>query len=231
MSAHPSEQSRQPGERTSPAIDTRHKQQGEGGRTERSGPRRALGIALIVLLALAAPAVALLSQSGNGATHRTSAAALKYGGIPSWIPKSKVRVGRLVHASAAHPWLAIQGDTVAVKLSQGRVTATAVGPQVPEEGKFPVPATTACTFTVTFTAASGVVPLSPRAFTLIDETGHLHTARVTASGGGPMPTRVLPGQTVSLNLHAVLPTGNGRLAWSPNGHEQIVSWDFDVEID
>jgi len=46
-----------------------------------------------------------------------------------------------------------------------------------------------------------------------------------------VPARVLPGHTLSLSLYAVLPTGNGRLAWSPESHEQIVSWDFDVEID
>ena len=42
---------------------------------------------------------------------------------------------------------------------------------VPEEGKFPVPPTTRCTFT----AASGAVPLAERAFTILDERGRLPT--------------------------------------------------------
>lgn len=155
----------------------------------------------------------------------------RYGGIPSWLPKPKVQVGRVVVASAAHPWLAIQGDSVSVQLAHGHVLATAVGPLVPEEGKFPVPPTTRCTFTVTFTAASGAVPLAPRAFTIVDERGGLHRPRVTARGGGPVPAQVAPGRTVTLTLKDVLPTGNGRLRWAPAGAKPVVSWDFEVEID
>jgi hypothetical protein len=42
---------------------------------------------------------------------------------------------------------------------------------------------------------------------------------------------VAPGQTVSLTVSDVLPTGNGRLRWTPTGAKPTVSWDFDVEID
>ena len=162
---------------------------------------------------------------------RAGPAPVRYGGIPSWLPKPKVQVGRVVVASAAHPWLAIEGDSVVVDLARGRVTATAVGPLVPEEGKFPVPPTTRCTFTVTFTAAAGVVPLVPRAFTILDERGRLHRPRVTTRGGGPVPAQVPPGRTVTLRVTDVLPTGNGQLRWAPTGARPIVSWDFDVEID
>jgi hypothetical protein len=109
--------------------------------------------------------------------------------------------------------------------------AQVVGPNVPEEGEFPVPATTPCTFTITFTAASGVVPLRARAFTILDELGHIHHPRVSVTGGGALPRRVAPGQTVSLTVSDVLPTGNGRLRWTPTGAKPTVSWDFDVEID
>ena len=158
-------------------------------------------------------------------------APVRYGGIPSWLPKPKVEVGRVVVASAAHPWLAIQGDTVSIDLAHGRVVATAVGPLVPEEGKFPVPPTTPCTFTVTFTAASGAVPLAAGAFTVVDERGQLHRPLVTARGGGPVPAQVGPGRTVTLTVTGVLPTGNGRLRWAPEGAKPIVAWDFEVEID
>jgi hypothetical protein len=76
-----------------------------------------------------------------------------------------------------------------------------------------------------------VVPLSTTAFTIIDENGHLHHPRVTAANGAPPPARLTPGQTVSLTVKDVLPTGNGRLRWTPAGARPIVAWDFDVEID
>ena len=160
-----------------------------------------------------------------------NAPSVKYGQIPSWLPKPKVRVGRTAVATAARPWLAIQGDTVSVRVRHGQVLATAVGPAVPEEGRFPVPATTPCTFTVTFTAAAGAVPLSPKAFTITDEYGHVHHPRVTSEGGGAPPQRVAAGTTVSLTVNGVLPPGNGRLRWAPQRATPIVSWDFDVEID
>ena len=155
----------------------------------------------------------------------------RYGGVPSWLPTPTVSVGRVVQASAAHPWLAIEGDSVRVQLARGQVLATAVGPQVPEEGQFPVPATTPCTFTITFVNASGAVPLSQAAFTIRDEQGNLHRPAVTVAGGGPLPADISPGQKVTLIVKAVLPTGAGDLRWSPEGGQPIVSWDFDVEID
>ena len=40
-----------------------------------------------------------------------------------------------------------------------------------------MPATTPCTFTITFADASGAVPLSQAAFTILDELGDLHRPR------------------------------------------------------
>jgi hypothetical protein len=181
-----------------------------------------------VVVAAAAVSAALLLRGGG---QPTAASTIRYGQIPSWLPKPKVHVGRLARASSAHPWLAIEGDTVSVRLARGRVLATAVGPVVPEEGRFPVPATSPCRFTVTFTAASGSVPISAAAFTILDELSHLHRPRVTVAGGGPIPRAVAPGHTVTLSVSDILPTGNGQLRWAPGGSKPIVSWDFDVEID
>jgi len=179
------------------------------------------------VVVVAAVGAVLLSQTSPAPRH----VAARYGGIPSWLPRPKVHVGRTVQASAAHPWLAIEGDTVAVHLARGRVLATAVGPAVPAEGQFPVPATTPCTLTLTFTSASGAVPLSSAAFTIVDESGHVHRLRLAGAGAARVPTRVTAGRTVTLTLSAVLPTGNGRLSWAPDGGRPIVSWDFEVEID
>ena len=127
--------------------------------------------------------------------------------------------------------LAIQGDTVSVTLQHGRVRATAVGPAVPLHSRFPPPPSSPCTFVVALTGGSGVIQLSPAAFTFVDELGLVHHPQVTGPGGGPPPERVLPGQTVLLTVRGVLPTGNGALTWAPDGEPATVAWDFSLEID
>jgi hypothetical protein len=197
-----------------------------GGRAVAPGPRWGL-YAVIVGVAV----VLAISAGLYLARPASSTASAKYGGLPSWLPTPSVPVGRVVVASPAHPRLAIEGDTVSVQLAGGQVMATAVGPQVPEEGKFPVPATTPCTFVITFAQAKGSVPLKPAAFTILDELSHLHYPQVTAQAGGTAPPDVPSGQTVTITIKGVLPTGGGQLRWAPGGGKPIVSWDFDVEID
>ena len=155
----------------------------------------------------------------------------RYGGIPSWLPQRPAAVGALVRASLTHPALAIQGDSVSVKLKRGSVLIRTVGPSVPREGGFPVPATSPSTFIVTLSAAAEAVPLSSAAFTIVDELGHVQHPSVRTTSGGAVPRRVLPGHTVSLSLHSVLPIGNGRLVWAPAPGRAIAAWDFDLELD
>jgi hypothetical protein len=203
-----------------------------GSRVVRPGSRLAAPVAGAVLaLALPAVSVGVLLSRHSGPRASLSAPAARYGGLPSWLSKPTVPVSRVVHASRAHPALAIEGDAVSVDLGRGRVLATAVGPSVPKTGQFPVRATSPCTFIVTFAAASGVIPLRATAFTLIDQLGHVRHPRVTGMGGGAPPTHVSPGRGVSLSLYDVLPTGNGSLTWAPGGGRPIVTWDFAVEID
>jgi hypothetical protein len=189
----------------------------------------------VLILACAAGAVACSAQApapAYPARHAASkASGGKYGGLPSWLPKSTVPVGRVVQASAAHPRLGIEGDTIVVHVGSARVTVTAVGPQVPEEGKFPVPATSPCAFDVTLTRASAAIALRTGDFTVLDELGQLHFLRITARGGGHAPASIRPGQTVTMVMRAVLPTGSGTLRWSPRSPRPVASWDFDVEID
>jgi hypothetical protein len=169
------------------------------------------------------------AHHATAAGHRGSAG--KYGKLPSWLPKTKIPVGRVVQASEAHPRLGIEGDTILVVLGAARVDVTTVGPQVPEEGQFPVPATSPCAFDVTFAKASAPIVLRGTDFTVLDELGHLHLLRITQLGGGSAPATIRPGQTVTLVMRAVLPTGSGTLRWSPNSPKPVASWDFDVEID
>lgn len=191
-----------------------------------TGPRR-VALAGVPAVAVVVGVVALVA--GHGGAGASSNA--RYGGLPSWLPKATVPVGRIVTASPAHPALAIEGDTVAVRIASASVYTTAVGPSVPESGKFPVPRTSACTFIVTLARAAGVIALNPAQFTITDEQGRLHHPTVRALHGGTPPSQITPGKPVSLELHAVLPTGSGSLSWAPEGRRAIVSWDFDVEID
>jgi hypothetical protein len=196
-----------------------------------AGGLAAAAAAVVVFAALALGLGAGRGGSSAQSGSRSARSAARYGGLPSWLPKPTVPVNRIVDANAAHPALAIQGDSISVDLVSGRVLATAVGPTVPEDGRFPVPATSPCTFIVTLAGASGTIPLSASAFTFVDELGHVRHPRVTALRGGAPPRRVLPGQTVSLKVYDVLPTGDGGLSWAPAGGRPIASWDFDVEID
>jgi hypothetical protein len=180
-----------------------------------------------IAVAIVAVSLGLIVARGGG----DAAAAARYGQLPSWLPKARVATGRVLRASAARPRLAIEGDSVAVALRAGSVLATTVGPAVPEDGRFPVPPTSPCSFTVTLTAAKGSVPLSRGAFTILDELGHLHHPHVTAAHGGVLPPRLRPGQTITLDVSDVLPTGGGRLRWAPESARPVASWDFDVEID
>jgi hypothetical protein len=155
----------------------------------------------------------------------------KYGGLPTWLPKAKVPVGQVLHASQAHPALSIQGEGISVNLGKASVLVTAAGPSVPEEGRTPVPKTSPCEFIVTFAHASGVIPIRAGVFKFIDEQGNVRHPRVTAMDGGAPPRAFVPGKPVSLTVYDVLPTGDGALTWSPRGGRPIASWDFDVEID
>jgi hypothetical protein len=182
------------------------------------------------VLAILAGGAWRLATSGSNHPAKPASSS-RYGGLPSWLPKPTVKVGRIVHASAAHPRLGIEGDTFLVQVGQAHAMATAVGPEVPAQGQFPVPATTPCTFLLTFTRATGVIPLTPHAFTVLDELGQLHYLKISAQGGGRAPSMLRPGQTLTLVMKAVLPTGSGTLRWSPGRTRPLVSWDFDVEID
>jgi Phosphoesterase family len=145
-------------------------------------------------------------------------------------PRIFTAVDRIVQASSAQPRLAIQGDTVSISVGQGRALATAVGPAVPPHGPLVVPTGAECTFKVTLTAGVGTVPLSPAAFTIVDEQGRVHRPSVSPAKGS-LPGDIPPGRTVTLIVKAMLPVGNGRLNWAPDGSKPIVSWDFDAELD
>jgi hypothetical protein len=154
-----------------------------------------------------------------------------YGKIPSWLPSAAPPRQRALPSSFSHPVLTIQGEGLLISLPGARMLVTAVGPAVPEIGDSPVPATSPVTFTVTFTHVSVPVSLRRSAWVLVDDNHRIHHPRVTAINGGPPPAQLRPGQTVSIKLRSVVPTGDGGLEWRPDGERVIAGWDFNVEID
>jgi hypothetical protein len=154
-----------------------------------------------------------------------------YGRIPSWLPSAKPPAQQALRASYAHPRLTLEGEPLAISLGDARLLATAVGPKVPEIGRTPVPATSPVAFVVTFSHVTAPVALRRSSFVLVDEQHQIHHPRMTALHGGPPPALLRPGPPVSIELHAVLPTGDGGLEWRPTGTRAIAGWDFNVEID
>lgn len=206
------------------AVQDRRRAAGRGsGRLP--GSRQARSVLALVAVA-AVLGVVILATQGAG-----SKPAATHGKLPSWLPKATAPTDHLVTATRAHPKLAVQGDSIRVDLAHGQVDTTVVGPVVPEEGKFPVPPTSPCSFTITLTHVTGNVPLSAGAFTILAENGRLYRPRVLGPHGGPVPRDVKPGHPVLLTVKAVLPTGGGQVRWTPETGAPIGSWDFDVEID
>jgi len=169
------------------------------------------------------------AASASAAPSASSSAT--YGTLPSWLPKATVPVGRVVQASATHPWICIEGDTVVVHLAGHRVDATLVGPQVPKEGQFPLPRTTPCTFFLTLTNATGQIPITAAHLAIFDERGHRYTPRIRSLTGAAAPSHVGPGQSVTVRLDTILPTGAGEVVWTTNGTAPLVSYEFVTEID
>ena len=122
-------------------------------------------------------------------------------------------------ASAAHPRLAIQGDTVSVHLAartrarDRRRARRARGGAVPGAGDEPVHV-----HRHVHARARGTVPLAPRAFTIVDELGHVHHPRVRVARRRPCPARVLPGRTVDAGRRATsCRPATGGCAGRPQG--------------
>jgi len=171
---------------------------------------------VLLVAAVVAIAAALGAMLLAGGSSRSAVSSAHYGGLPSWLPKPKVKVDRVLQGSPGRPAISIQGEPVLITTAAGHVLARSVGPEVPEEGRFPVPAVTPTTFLVTFASASAPIPLARQQFAMVDERGALHRPHVTAMGGGPIPARVPAGRPLTLELHAILPTGSGALTMALN---------------
>lgn len=107
--------------------------------------------------------------------------------------------------------------------------ATVSGPHVPPFVAPPPPAVTA-TFDVSLSNASGDIPIQLSDFTITDQLGRtFHPTLVDSER--PPPDTISDGHTTMFQVTAVMPTGEGRLYWSPTHGSPIAGWDFIVEND
>jgi hypothetical protein len=211
----------------------------DGGRAFGPGSRRTLAAVAALLAVAAAIAVAVVLVTRGGGSHGSSVASLKYGQIPSWLPKPTPPPNQIASASAAHPVLAaIEGNTVQAQLPGGSAMVTAVGPAIPDwvsseaqSGQWNGTNTAPTTFDVTFASAKGAVPLRASAFSILTNEGQIVHPAVTAQGGGPLPAQITPGKPVTLLVKVALTEGDGALRWAPSGPRVLVAWLYQLELD
>jgi hypothetical protein len=210
-----------------------------GGRAFGPGPgRRVLAAVVGLSAAIAVAAVVMLATSGSSHPNGT-AASLKYGKIPDWIPQQTQPSDRIVAATAAKPVLAAaEGDTVNAHLLAGSAYVTGVGPSVPNwvqnyahDGRWLAGSLAPSTFTFTVAAPKGVIPLKASAFSILTATGQIVRPAVTLRGGGALPASVKAGTPLNLTLKAKLPEGEGSLRWAPDGNRVLVGWMYELELD
>jgi hypothetical protein len=214
-----------------------------GGRAQLPGPRRVyLGAALI---AIAIAAVVVLAIRPGRAASPPSAGGLqrpltkRYGQTPKWLKIPEPAAVTSPVASAAKPDLgAMQGVPVAARLPGGSAKIFVEGPAVPgwvsndaSEGRLPEGASVPSTFSVSFSAVHGTVPLSAGQFTLITYQGKILHPAVKLAGGGSLPSALESGQTISLRLSVPVPEGDGAIRWAPNGRKILVSYFWTLEFD
>ncbi len=192
--------------------------------------RTAIGVCVVLVGAVAA-------CGGSGGAPSTpptpsqssSQQPLGFRSAPAFLPKTTEPVDRVVTASAARPQLAVQGVAVEVDLPSGHVLANVVGPKVPPFVAPPPPAVTA-TFEITLAHVTGTVPVRLGDFTITDQLGRTFHPGLVERGKRP-PATVSSGRALAFEVTAVMPTGEGRLHWTPTGSSPVVSWDFIVEND
>ena len=56
-------------------------------------------------------------------------------------------------------------------------------------------------------------------------------ATLDAKGGGPVPSEVKAGQTVTVIVHTQTLEGEGALQWAPVGKKDLVGWIYQLELD
>jgi hypothetical protein len=202
--------------------------------TARGRAARLGRLASVLVFAVLAALAGCNSRSGldavGGGSPSPSSGLL--GSYPSFLPRDTLNYhsDAILVGTIKRPALTNQGDGVRVKTGRWTVLITVSGPQVPGEGLPYQAPTTTCTWIVTMSRATGTVPISLADFSTIDALNEIYLPAFVA--GQPLPPSTLrPGQKVSFELRAVMPTGEGLMRWAPDGHNIVAKWDFIVEND
>jgi hypothetical protein len=195
----------------------------------RSSPTTAKGVSLLLTVVLATALTACGSSADQSPSAQTSQPPLGFRSLPRFLPKTTAPVDRVVTATPSHPQLAVQGIGVETELDDGHALATVTGPRVPPFVSPPPPAVTA-TFQVSFAHVIGTIPLRLADFTITDQLGRTFHPSLVAHEKSP-PATLSTGHDLTFRVNAVMPTGEGRVYWTPTGSAPLVSWDFVVEND
>jgi len=193
---------------------------------ERPGPggvRRVLfwGVAVILMLTMAWGIHDLVAKPGPNTVDPAS-----------WLPKQQLDhpVDQTITGSVAHPGLTVNGGYVQVKTPTFSALAVVNGPVVPGEGLPVVQGYTTCTWTISLSHVRGTVPISMADFDSIDHLQTVYTLTLVP-GQRPLPATLHTGQSLSFQVRAVMPTGEGLMRWAPNGNNIVAKWDYQVEND
>ena len=203
----------------------------DGGPNRGTVQRRLRGTlgATVGALALAAAFGGCAGSADPGVTSAATTAPATYGGWPTFLPDPAAGRAPLT-GSQANPAVAPQGQEVTAELpGGGTVQVAIVGPEVPREALPQLPISTTCTWTVTFTAPTVPLPIAAEHFVAQDASGTVY--HPTFVPDHPAPAVLQPGESVSFELQTSMRTGEGMIAWAPDGLQQVASWFFVIEID
>jgi hypothetical protein len=177
--------------------------------------------ALILALLMAWGVHGLVAKSGLNTANPAS-----------WLPKQQLdhHVDQTIAGSVAHPGLTVNGGDVQVKTPTFSVLAVVNGPVVPGEGLPVVQNYTTCTWTISLDHVRGTVPVSVADFDSIDYQQTVFKLTLVP-GQPPLPTALHSGQSLSFEVRAVMPTGEGLMRWAPDGNNIVAKWDYQVEND
>jgi hypothetical protein len=174
----------------------------------------------------------LLTALGAGVYDLTRTRLPDLAAVASHLPKQQLDhpVDQTLVGTVAHPALTVEGDFVEVRTPGFSVLALMTGPLVPGEGLPNQMSFTTCTWTISLSHVVGRVPVSVADFDSIDHNGTIFKPYLVP-GQPKLPPAVVTGQTLSFQIRAVMPVGEGLMRWAPDGQHIVAKWDYQVEND
>jgi hypothetical protein len=198
---------------------------GRAGRPGPSGIRTAAIVGIFIVL---------FAALGIGIYGLTNTSPHRLGASPpgQWLPAQQTDhpVDRTAVGTVADPALTVEGLYVQVRTPTFSALALVVGPFVPGEGLPYQPSYTTCTWTISLSHVTGRVPISVADFDSIDHTGTVFKPYLVP-GQPKLPSVLLAGHSLSFQIRAVMPVGEGLMRWAPGGDHIVAKWDYQVEND